>query len=153
MNTVAEENDEQQQTYQNLAELNEQAIAAASTSSHEDIYANQNQIFHGQGEGIYDNDCIITAQMKSAAATVKVAQPSESIISTAAAAPNKPPVAHKPSALQAKIQALNNAGLSVSSVDKYIPPLATASQPSNEPLKIVENEQELYSNTKILSQK
>lgn len=166
MNTVTEENDEsQQQTYQNLAQLNEQAVA---TTSNDDIYANQNQLFTTQTEGIYDNDCIITAQMKNAITPVKNAQPYEPNVSettsidqcaamrnyTSVQAPNKPPIANKPSALQAKIKALNNAGLSVTTVDKYIPPLAATTQPlTNEPLKIVENEPELYCNAKVLLQK
>lgn len=182
MNTVTEEIDDgQQQTYQNLAQLNEQLIAAGASTSNDDIFASQHQVFHqSQTEGIYDNDCIITAQMKTVAAPVAeasnpkvvsqqydpTAYDASSIDQCASTAaprnnlaqtsqpPNKPPIAHKPSALQAKIQALNNAGLSVQTVDKYIPPMAATLQPTaNEPLQIVENDQELYCNTKMLSQK
>lgn len=52
----------------------------------------------------------------------------------------------KSSNLQQKIKALNNAGLSVSAVEKFIPPSANIDH--DEPLKIIENEQDLYCNAK-----
>lgn len=165
MNTTYDECDElqQQQTYQNLSEINEQAAQATQ----DDIYANQDQILQNQNvEGIYDNECIINAQ-NSAAKSMAITQQNDlniqdhiandhqcQSLKNSSLPPNKPPVAAKPSSLQAKIKALNNAGLSVSTVDKYIPPLPTTTTTANsdEPLKIIENEQELYCNTKTLSE-
>lgn len=114
-----------------------------------EIYANQEQIQQIQNsEGIYDNECVISAQLKTLAFGNKTNNSGpQSIENVNTNQCVKPPVAAKPSNLQQKIKALNNAGLSVSTVEKFIPPSAN----HDEPLKIIENEQDLYCNTKPLS--
>lgn len=134
LNAPIDDDPMQQQTYQNLREVNEHV-------AQDEIYANQEQIQQNQSsEGIYDNECVISAQLKSlAVGKSNLGQQSSETVATI-----KPPVAAKPSNLQQKIKALNNAGLSVATVEKFIPPSAN----HDEPLKIIENEKDLYSNTK-----
>lgn len=148
----------QQQTYQNLSEIKEHAVQPIR----DEIYANQEQIQQCQQntEGIYDNDCMINAQMKMLAIEKSnLTQITPNSTENSNMQPIKPPVAAKPSNLQQKIKALNNAGLSVSTVDKFIPPPTTTvttagavgASNHNEPLKIIEDEQDLYCNTKANS--
>lgn len=134
----------QQQTYQNLGQINEHQMPVQN-----EIYANQEQIQQIQNsEGIYDNECVISAQLKTLAIGNKTNNSGpQSIENLNTYQCVKPPVAAKPSNLQQKIKALNNAGLSVSTVDKFIPPSAN----HDEPLKIIESDQDLYCNTKPLS--
>lgn len=138
----------QGQTYQNLSEINEVNNMQASNV---EIYANQEQIhqIHGS-EGIYDNDCIINAQLKSLSIESDAsgnpitnhsvnanAVIAENITTKCTNVPSKPPVAAKPSNIQQRIKALGF--VAATSIEK-----CTASTVSNtiqdEPLKIIENE-------------
>lgn len=146
---------EQMQTYQNLSEL--------ADSVNAEIYANQEQIqqIHGS-EGIYDNECVINAQLKSMSIENDEpinSQPNHSVataVSTTSAGESsaakvaKPPVAAKPTNVQQKIKAFNSGGFSLattSPAEKY-PPSTVSSH--DEPLKIIENESDLYCNTKAI---
>lgn len=160
-----------QQTYQNLSKPLKQPQTVATQ---EEIYANQKRVeAFIRTEGIYDNDCVLS-QLKNHSneenkLNSTVVGPSNIVTSLP---PTKPPLTTKPgkrltankfqnpisktfkiltfsisvksSNLQEKIKALNNAGLSVSAMEKLIP----TSTSLGEPLKIIEDDKDIYSNTK-----
>lgn len=126
--------DSYEQTYQNLAECND-------SSTGDEIYANQAQILQ-QNSSIYDNQCMISAQLKTLNVSV-APNYSETETKSNTIPPSKPPVAVKPTNLQQKFKTnLNSvAPATISTSDK-------SNAASEESLKIVENDQDLYSNTK-----
>lgn len=171
----------EQQTYQNLCKSSEPPPPPFTA---DEIYVNQIEPIQTT-EGIYDNECIVNAQLKNLNIDATIANSFANTSTTinhtnkiiAPVSSTKPPLAAKPgrcltfpvltlqlsrcglndiayafvisvksSNLQQKIKALNNAGLSVSAVEKFIPPSANFEH--DEPLKIIENDSDLYFNTK-----
>lgn len=132
----------QRQTYQNLSELADQTVSIAlpeTDDGGEDLYANQQQL--GQ-QGIYDNDCILSAQLNKlnvasdtsgyVSAVDSIATPKLSPLP-----PAKPPVAAKPVNLQQKLKP------NLSTIASAPPSQANAAVNSAEDsLKIVEHEPE-----------
>lgn len=134
----------QRQTYENMTQIQNKVIAAinqnsppSSLQSYDcELYANQQQ--QQQLDGLYDNECIINQQMKSLEMDNKM-----NVI------PTKPPLAAKPSNLQQKLKALipiNSPRQSVSENSSKNGSTGDIQMMMDEPLKIIEDEQELYSN-------
>lgn len=138
-----------QQTYQNMTELNEQLASETheipiqlTSSTSDDFYVNQQQIQQQQEQisGIYDNECIINAQLKKLNVTDGS---NENDTTKSSSFSTKPPVAAKPTNLQQKLKPNTNSatGSTTSS--------SLNDKPLDESLKIIENEQDLYCNTKM----
>lgn len=149
------------QTYQNMSNISEPQLESTSASSSvfgtiggdEQIYANNQP-----NSGIYDNECIINAQLNAHAndnsnQQSNTANGSSPIETTATSAkhqsqqqspaasiepPAKPPVAVKPTNLQSKFKV----NLTTNIVEKK--------SLIDEPLKIIEPEQELYCNSSAI---
>lgn len=153
----------QRQTYQNLSEIADQTSSIASPdtgSGGEDIYANQQQF---DQQGIYDNDCIISAQLNKlnvANDTCNYASAVDSIGTSPKLSPlppPKPPVAAKPVNLQQKLKPNLNSVATSSSTTTAPSSHAndgnvgatTAANSTEESLKIVEHEQDLYCNANV----
>lgn len=125
------------QTYENMSQIQ------SEMSPNCELYANQS----GGSDGLYDNECIIiNQQMKNA----DLDAGSGSNGGLCGVPPPKPPVAAKPSNLQQKLKA--------NLLASRLPPLSTDASGkidpnliSDEPLKIVEEDTEMYSNTAAAS--
>lgn len=148
----------QRQTYENMSQIQNKVTAVINQNSppsslsmqhqqHQqydcELYANQQQ---QQPDGLYDNECIINQQMKSLEIDNK-----NNVI------PTKPPLAAKPPNLQQKLKALipinsrqsiecNTSTTSSNSSNSNNKNGTDVSMIMDEPLKIIEDEQELYSN-------
>lgn len=156
------------QTYQNMSNVSDSQLESTATSSivfggDEQIYANNQP-----NSGIYDNDCIISAQLSTNTSdsnqqsnTANGSSPIEAITTSAkhhssqqqpsaqltatsveAPAPAKPPVAIKPTNLQSKFK--------VNLTSTNIPIIVEKKSLIDEPLKIIEPEQELYCNSSAI---
>lgn len=143
----------QQQTYQNLSEIADQSASMGSPEmdgASEDLYANQQQL--DQQQGIYDNDCVISAQLNKLNVTndtPSYVSAVDSIVTPKLSPlpPAKPPVAAKPVNLHQKLKSnLSTAAATPSAHSNDSSTVATSAEDS---LKIVEHEQDLYSNAKI----
>lgn len=143
----------QRQTYQNLSEIVDQTAASEVEGAAEELYANQQQF--EQQQGIYDNDCVISAQLNKLNVTNEVPNYAGAVDGTVASKlsplpPAKPPVAAKPVNLQQKLKP-NLTTVATPSSSTHINDtnaIATAANNAEDSLKIVEHEQDLYSNAK-----
>lgn len=144
----------QRQTYQNLSDIVEHTasnIAPEMEGNGEDLYANQLQL---DQQGIYDNDCVISAQLNKLNVTSDAANYMGAVESIAAPKlsplpPAKPPVAAKPVNLQQKLKPnLATVMAAPSTQTSDCNAVANAANSVEDSLKIVEHEQDLYSNAK-----
>lgn len=126
-------------TYQNLSKMVDQTLA---DKCGDELYANQQQI-NQQTLGIYDNECMINAQLQSLSLSesANYVQPIDSLLlqSVTPIPPPKPPVAAKPANLQQKLKS------SISAV-----PLAVVAEKSDDSLKIFEHEKDFYTNANLM---
>lgn len=141
----------QRQTYENMSQIQNKVCAAIgqqnsppssvaiqqqSQSYDCELYANQQQ---QQSDKLYDNECVINHQMKS------LEIDSKSYAS--AGVPSKPPLAAKPPNLQQKLKSISvNSRQSVESNGSSKNGTETVNV-LDEQLKIVEDDNELYSNS------
>lgn len=149
------------QTYQNAPNIVDTAITAALDANGQSFaYQDDPKIYANNqpNSGIYDNDCIINAQMSqssnepaAAASTTNGSNATEGDVyatverssHTKPDMPIKPPVAAKPTNLHNKFKV----ALNTSPIITNIPITVEHSSLIDEPLKIVESEQDLYSNS------
>lgn len=126
-------------TYQNLSTMVDQTLA---DDCGDELYANQQQI-NQQTSGIYDNECMMNAQLQNLSLneSANYVQPIDSLLSQGVTPipPPKPPVAAKPANLQQKLKS------NLSTV-----PLAAAAEKNDDSLKIIEHEKDFYSNTRLM---
>lgn len=94
----SEDSVEHHQTYQNLCKSSEQA----SPSFSDEIYVNQLEPIINTTEGIYDNECIVNAQMKVLNIDSKIANSSANTLSTHQSNKIAPPIASAKPPLAAK---------------------------------------------------
>lgn len=146
----------QRQTYQNLSDIVDRAasnVASDMEDNGEDLYANQLQL---DQQGIYDNDCVISAQLNELNMTSDTANYVEAVECIAPPKlsplpPAKPPVAAKPINLQQKLKPNLATVVAASSAHTNdCIAIATAANSVEDSLKIVEHEQDLYSNAKVM---
>lgn len=139
----------QRQTYQNWSEFVDQSTSSTQPQleNNDEIYSNQQQI-NEHNSGIYDNDCIISAQLKKLNMTETNSKnygDNSVTVKLVAMPQTKPPVAAKPVNLQQKLKPIVNINTTT------MPPTASSVNDKNldEPLKIIENDKDLYSNTRV----
>lgn len=146
----------QRQTYQNLSEIADQSASMATLETDgtpEDLYANQQQL---DQQCIYDNDCVISAQLNKLNMSNDVTSYASAVDSVVAPKlsplpPAKPPVAAKPVNLQQKLKANLSSAATASTTSTHTNDnnaVTEAPNSAEDSLKIVEQEQDLYSNTK-----
>lgn len=133
------------QTYQNLSNISEpQAEVGSATSSSwptgptEQIYQNNQP-----NSGIYDNECVINAQMTSSndsdqSQDITNGSANDHLTNIPPEPPAKPPVAAKPANLQSRFKVALNSNA---------PIIADKAPIIDDTLKIIEPEQDLYSNS------
>lgn len=142
----------QQQTYQNLSEIADQMASLPSPSdanmATEELYANQQQL---DAQNRYDTDGAISGQLnKMSVSNDATTSINNSVDSIAAPKlpPAKPPVAAKPANLQQKLKAnLSSSSTHVNDGNA----IASTANCAEDSLKIIEHEQDLYSNVNKLS--
>lgn len=141
------------QTYQNIADTQLETSPSQSASppilSERSGYQTDQLIYanNQSGNGIYDNECIISAQMNSSDGSDQLKEvvnsESNDAVTGASDPPAKPPVAAKPTNLQSKFKVPFN-----SHIENSSPPAIAEKTPlHDEPLKIIEQDTELYCNS------